>query len=58
MFGQSRIDCLIDCMLGCRLTIVEFSEVKGKLLIAQSRKEKKEEELKAFFYPKGAQCNP
>ena len=25
--------------------------MKGKLLIAQSRKEKKEEELKAFFYP-------
>ena len=31
--------------------------MKGKLLIAQSRKDKKEEGLKAFFYPKGPQGN-
>jgi hypothetical protein len=29
--------------------LFEFAEVKGKLLIAQSRKDKKEEGLKAFF---------
>jgi len=38
--------------------LFEFAEVKGKLLIAQSRKDKKEEGLKAFFYSQGPQSNP
>jgi len=38
--------------------LFEFAEVKGTLLIAQSRKDKKEEGLKIFFYPKGPQGNP
>jgi len=38
--------------------LFEFVEVKGNLLIAQSRKDKKEKGLKAFFYPKGPPGNP
>ena len=36
-------------MLVADWLLFEFIEVKGKLLIAQSRKDKKEEGLKAFF---------
>jgi len=38
--------------------LFEFSKVKGKPLIDQSKKDKKEEGLKAFFYPKGPQGDP
>jgi len=38
--------------------LFEFADVKRKLLIAQPRKYKKEEALKAFLYPKGPQGNP
>jgi len=38
--------------------LLELPEVKGKHLIAQSRKDKKEEGMKALFYSKGPQSNP